>query len=75
MLVLIFVVYFGLPALGLRLSAFQAGMPNDRSIAMVRERWATRALLAAPVPAPASGTVRPPSGCGQVETSSPAIGP
>ncbi len=60
---------------GGRAAASQASMPKDRSMAMGLARWAARARLAAPVPAPASSTVWSASGCGLRAMSSAAIGP
>ena len=60
---------------GGRAAASQASMPADRSKAMTRARRALSAELAAPVPAPASSTVRPLREWGLIATSSAAIGP
>ena len=49
---------------GGRAAASQASMPKDRSMAMGLAGWAARARLAAPVAAPASGTVWSASGAG-----------
>ncbi len=62
-------------AQGGRVAASQASMPADRSVASTRACCAVRAELAAPVPAPASSTVRPARECGLIATSSAAIGP
>jgi|GEM_PF-3865660 len=53
----------------------QASMSKERSIAIVLACWAASAMPTAPVPAPASSTVRPTSGCGLIVTSSAAIRP